>query len=749
MRRRSTALAAPLALVIWLLASVPALAQDGCPGLLGNDGACPYVSVTQVGERTNGVLRFPQAIAIAPNGLVYVGDQRSHTIHVFDRQGRFVRDIGVSGSRPGEVQGIGGIDVASDGTIFVADGGNNRVVRFAPDGTLLDAWGGSGTDVGRFRFGGGGGHDAAAGGGVAVAGRNVFVADSGNNRIQRFDLDGGRPVVIVPPGTLAHPRGLHVRGTRLLVADDQNHRLAIFDTGGRFLREVGRGKGAGPGQLNFPYDVAADARGRTFVADDMNHRVVRYSGPPNYPYKARWGSYGTRPGNLAYPRALAVDAQGLVYVTNTGNDRIDVFDNTGRLLRSFGRSGRAVGQFDAPSGVAVDASGIRAVTDTVNGRVQLINPDGSIATVWGSPNPGPTILPKPVAVVFDPAGNGYVLDQRRARILFFDRSTATSTRSIGAQGTGPGRMMEPSALTLDNWGTLHVADTGNRRIVRFRTDGTYLGSFRVPFPPRGVAVTPDGSRLYVADTRSRITVYDPEGREILRFSGSGRKLGLMGVPGQMAIDGAGRLWVADRGNNRVQLFGPNGERLLAFGSRGTGPGQFIHPTGVAVDCNGNLTVTDYNNNRVQVFRLAAPASGPCSALPKPADPPALKFPTLPDPEGPLIKARVLRKTAVLSRGLPIRVSCDMTCRVQAKATLARRGEASRRRGAISVVAQAKSVTVPGGSSKIVRLQVGRRDAARLRKALRGTSRLTAAVELTATSSVGEPTSEVLRVLVTR
>ncbi len=144
-----------------------------------------------------------------------------------------------------------------------------------------------------------------------------------------------------------------------------------------------------------------------------------------------------RPGRLAYPRGAAVNTVGELYVANTGNDRIDVFDASGTLKRSFGTSGRAVGQFDGPLGVAADSTGIRAVTDPVNGRVQLINPDGTIATVWGSPNPGPTVLPNPVAVAFDAGGNGFVLDNRRSTIVVFDRATATTTRRIGHAGLGP------------------------------------------------------------------------------------------------------------------------------------------------------------------------------------------------------------------------------------------------------------------------------------------------------------------------
>ena len=284
------------ALVLACLAALPGAARADCPGA---SGACPYYAASAVGQRAEGVLRFPQALAIGPDGSVYVADQGSHVVQVFGPDGVFRREVGIAGTRPGQLGAVGAIAVAGDGSLLVADG-SNRIDRFDASGNLVDSWGRTGSGVGQFRFGAGGGNTAAAGGGLAVSGNFVYVADTGNDRVQRFTLDGGHGAVIVAPGQLANPRGIAVRGTRLLVADDQHHRLVVFDTGGHPLRAVGQ-NGSGPGQLNFPYGVATDSAGRVFVADDLNHRVVRFSSAPLYPYKGRWGSYGTRAGPARLP----------------------------------------------------------------------------------------------------------------------------------------------------------------------------------------------------------------------------------------------------------------------------------------------------------------------------------------------------------------------------------------------------------------------------------------------------------------
>lgn len=726
------------ALSICALAACLALSASafaaGCPGA----AVCPYSASSQTGQRGGGVLRFPQAVAVGPDGAIYVGDQASHIIQVFAPDGTFVREIGIAGSGPGELSSVGSVAMAPDNTLFVANG-SNRIDRFSAAGQLLNSFGHTGANPGELHFGAGGGNSAAAGGGLAVSGNFLFVSDSANDRVQRFTLDGSQASVIVPPGFLANPRGLAVRGTRVVVADDQNHRLAVFDTGGKFLRTVGKGPGVNPKQLNFPFGVAVDGAGRVFVADDMNQRVVRYGPKPKYKYTARWGSYGTGPGKLAFPRAIAVDAAGLVYVTNTGNDRIDVFNRSGVLQRSFGASGRATGQFDTPIGIASDASGIRAVADSINGRIQLLQPSGQIATVWGSPAPGPTIILRPVAVAFDAVGNAYVLDQRRSKIFVFDRATGLPVRTIGSRGQGTGQMADPYAMAIDAAGVIHVADSNNKRILRFTTAGAYLGVQKGTGVGRGIAVTPDGARTYLS-VGNHITVFDAAGNELRRIGKTGSALGRLKQANHLELDAAENLWVADRGNNRIQKFAPDGTPLLAFGEKGTGPGQFVRPTSVDIACNGLLTVADRDNNRVQQFQLVAPAVAPCQSLPPLGNPPRPQTFTLPSPPGPVVSVRKRRASKLFSqRTLTLRVGCDTVCRITATGTLTQRSKPRGKRKRVTVSLRRVRVDLHAAQPKLVRLKLSLSSVRRLRRALHGSRRLVATLQITARSPDGEPT----------
>ena len=717
-------------IVAWLCLLVsPGVAfAAACPGAAD---PCPYSASLTIGARAGGVLRFPQASAVGPDGTVYVADQYTHAIQVFTSDGRFLRELGV------DLTSVGAVAVAPDGVVYVADG-SDRVDRYAPDGRLLGSFGRSGDGVGEFYFGTGGGNDSGAGGGLAVGAGSLWVADTRNDRVQRFALDGSGASVVVARGRVKRPQGLAVAGGRLIVADDLNHRLAVFGLEGDYVGSVGSGPGPSPRQLRNPYDVAIDPLGRVFVADNSNHRVVRYGAAPSYPYRARWGSYGSRPGQLQYPRGLSVDAAGRTYVADPGGNRIDAFDAGGGSLGSFGSSGRVTGQFIQPLGVAADASGMRAVADSVNGRVQLLDPSGNVVAAFGAPAPGPTLLPDPVSVAFDAAGLLYVVDQQRSRVLVFDRG-GKIIRTIGSRGSGPGKLLAPSAIAVSSTGVVYVADTGNGRIVRFGTGGGHIGSIGRFRTIRGVAVSGDGSTVYASDAgTNRVTVMTSSGGDIGEIG-----VGDLRSPAQIAVDAGGRVWVADRGHDRVVGFAPDGSVVTTFGASGVGSGEFAEPAGVVVDCHGLVTVAEADNNRLQQFQTGF--GGPCASLPPITPPPEPILATQPDPLPPEVSVEPTRSTGVLAiRQFPLRVRSDTPVKLSVVVTLRPRSGKSR-----PVVRLAFApVSLPAGLTVTVRPRLSVAGVRRLARALKGRRGLVADVIATAEPSAGAPRVVTRRVLVT-
>ena len=143
--------------------------------------------------------------------------------------------------------------------------------------------------------------------------------------------------------------------------------------------------------------------------------------------------------------------------------------------------------------------------------------------------------------------------------------------------------------------------------------GTTKRSSILPMPTSHIGVTPKLGRSPVLswglttpmpDSWPRLSTTS-EARTTWGSQGDGD--GQFAVPEGIAVDGEGKVYVADAFNNRVQVFRASGEFLAKWGSECDGDGQFFQPRGIAVDREGNVYVADTNNNRVQVFSVELPA----------------------------------------------------------------------------------------------------------------------------------------------
>jgi sugar lactone lactonase YvrE len=184
----------------------------------------PLVKLSPSGELLmswgEGLFVYPHGLDIDSEGNIWVTDARheggkGEVVVKFSPEGEVLMTIGtpgVSGDGPYAFDGVADVAVADDGSIFVADGHlNNRVVKYAPDGTFLMAWGQAGAGPGDFNQP----HSIA----LDAQGR-VFVADRNNNRVQIFDQDG---TFIDAWTQFGRPSGLHVSANNTLyVADSQS-----------------------------------------------------------------------------------------------------------------------------------------------------------------------------------------------------------------------------------------------------------------------------------------------------------------------------------------------------------------------------------------------------------------------------------------------------------------------------------------------------------------------------------------------
>ncbi|HUP27667.1 MAG TPA: flippase activity-associated protein Agl23 [Chloroflexia bacterium] len=289
-----------------------------------------------------------------------------------------------------------GISTGPDGSFYVVDTANMRLQKFDKDGKWIALIGnGKGEGDGQFK----GFSDDAVGtgpGGVAVdkAG-NVYVADTWNHRIQKFDKDGkflakwGEFISLGDPASTGDaakdskffgPRGVAVGPDgNVYVTDTGNKRVQIFDPNGKYLRQISSGMSptklspgypfTQPGELNEPIGIAVDGSGMVYVADTNNKRIQKFDAQGKF--VAQWAvpGNGWDPGSYLEP-FLALDGAGNVYATAPTGQKVLKFSPTGQPLGEKNAEGAVT--LKTPTGITVGADGTIYVVDTgSNGVIKL------------------------------------------------------------------------------------------------------------------------------------------------------------------------------------------------------------------------------------------------------------------------------------------------------------------------------------------------------------------------------------------
>ncbi len=291
-----------------------------------------------------------------------------------------VSSWGIAGPAEGQFDAPRGVAVGPDGSVYVADSRNNRIQKFDADGNFLMAWGVRGTlDE----------NNAGAGAfnepwGVAVGpDGSVYVTDTWNHRVQKFDANGqfitmwGLFGQGETPDAFWGPRGIAVDALgRVYVADTGNKRVAVFDSNGVGLNVIGSG-GSDPGQFDEPVGVAVSGDGTVFVADTWNQRMQVFQWDEangEYLYVREWPIVGWYGQSLDNKPFVAVDGQKHVYVADPEGYRVIVFDEFGKFLATWGDFGEDTSHFALVGGVAVDAAGDVYVADPGNQRLMKFAP---------------------------------------------------------------------------------------------------------------------------------------------------------------------------------------------------------------------------------------------------------------------------------------------------------------------------------------------------------------------------------------
>ena len=618
------------------------------------DGAKFAASATSTIQTVAGGgtdVNYPKGIAVDAAGDVFFTNPHlnivcevnaaTHVISTVAGNGNFGFSGDGSAATSASLNYPQGIAVDAAGNLFIADTYNNRIREVNATTHVITTVAGNG-NLG-FSGDGSAATSAALGypEGIALdAAGNLFIADSGNNKIREVDATTHVITTVAGNGiegyagdgsaaasaSIAAPYGIAVDAAGdLFIADTYNHRIREVNAATQVITTVagngnsgfsGDGSAAALASLWFPRGIAVDATGNLFIADADNNRIrevnatthviTTVAGNGGYSFSGD-GSVATS-ASLALPYGIALDAAGDLFIADTENNRIREVNATTHVITtvagngsySFSGDGSTAtsASLDYPRGIAVDAAGNLFIADANNNRIREVNATTHvITTVAGNGFSGysgdgsaatSASLNYPQGIAVDAAGNLFIADYGNSRIREVNATTHVITTVAGngfSSYLGDGfaamsaSLNSPQSIAVDAAGDLFILDAGNNRIREVNA-ATHV-----------------------------ITTVAGNGFSVFSGDGSAATSASLDSPQGIAVDAAGNLFIADTYNNRIRevnatthvittVAGNSGYGYTGDGSAATSTSLW-YPSGITVDAAGNLFIADAENSRIR------------------------------------------------------------------------------------------------------------------------------------------------------
>ena len=330
--------------------------------------------------------------------------------------------------------------------------------------------------------------------------------------------------------------------------------------------------------------VATNSKGDVFVFTRTGHPQVSLGGARAFAHGGsrlfqfdRTGKFVREIGQGTYgflfAQQVRVDPQDNVWIVDQMSSMVIKFDPNGQIAMLLGRKAEAEniparGAAPAPAAAAPAGEGRGAAPAGGGGRGAGAGPAAEAGEgggrVGGPPGTGgqQDVFQRPSDVAWDAAGNIYVADGlgNNTRVAKFDKN-GKFIKSWGFRGLAPGQFREVHGIAIDAQGTVYVADSGNRRIQVFDSDGTFKTQFLNVGTPAAICITPGPRQfLYVSnsnppndiDVDGEIYKMDVNGKLLGRFGRAGKMMKEFGTTNGIDCRSENELYVAEIGNWRVQ-----------------------------------------------------------------------------------------------------------------------------------------------------------------------------------------------------
>lgn len=265
-------------------------------------------------------LDIPMGVAVDNHDHLYVSDPGSHRIKVFNTNGTPNETLGKPGTGRGQLNYPYGLAINSAGNLLVADSANRRILVYSTKGKFLKELVPTKNRIGLVRPGA-----------ITVDRSKIYISDLWGHQVLVVDCDGNLIRKIGSPGSkngqFKFPQSVVIDAKqRIWVADTGNNRIQVFDKEGKFLFKIsGKENRLNPSLLR---GMVIDSLHRIFVSDAVNNRILVYDSKGNSLFS--FGELGTQKQQFMFPMNLWIAKDGRIYIADRGNRRVQVWGYKGR-----------------------------------------------------------------------------------------------------------------------------------------------------------------------------------------------------------------------------------------------------------------------------------------------------------------------------------------------------------------------------------------------------------------------------------